>query len=1098
MLILHHVFTQRIAALFALLCLTSYAIDVDNAQELYDALNGTATEIVLTNTSTAYDAANVSSPGSQNYFIISRSGTSSNPIFIRANGTPSSAANAPTLESSLVIEGNYVVVENLNFSGDSGTDFKANLSGDGSREAAIEIYAGSGGSVGDYNIIRGCWFTDVMVDNVVRIGDHGDYNIVEYCYFKERQSGGSTLALTYYVTDYAAGDYVDGAHGVCLNNVIRYCHFDAKYPGSTTGGAIRMGRSDDDTLRYTNWTIEYCLFTDVDGNEMIENKSSGNTYRYLTFIDCDAKVQMRIGNSNTLNAIWMDNTRGIFIRGVGTISNGIKFVNSGSNQKFRFCAGSVRADEVTDQDGTYRKGEKNYAIPGISGSTSSKHANALNCALYNYTSDVSGRIVLGDNANYTLVQTVGYETENITIEGVDCASEDPFSGTCSDIVEETGYVIESSISVSETLSSGIPTYTPIELSSSEVGPAAMGSISPAEPDPIEGLVPVSITASGDSGGYVPLNTMDSDWTATSRWSSEGDGEWIEYDLGQNYSVDEVKIGWYLSDTRVWYYDIEVKAEGGSWSTVVSSGSSNGTSATNAFESVTFSSTTARYIRYVGHGNDNSNYWNSIVELSIIEASNSTPVANDDAYSEIHDSLWEVTDSVLNNDTDADSDPLTATKVTDIDNRVVLDPDGTFTYMPATGFVGAYTFTYTATDGTCTSEPATVTLTTTNTAPVGVADSYNTPMNTTLNVSAPGLLTNDTDAETDPLTASKVANPSDGTVTVNADGSFEYIPDTSFVGSDSFTYKANDGITDSSTTTVTINVTGLTPTEGLVPVSVSASDESGVYVAENTMNDDYDPTSRWSADGDGEWIEYDLGADFSIDEVKIAWYLSNVRVWYYDIQVKADGAGSWTTVVSSGESSGTSAVDAYESITFTAATARYVRYVGHGNDNSNYWNSLVEVAIIEADATNLADNGDMEDGTTSWTGSGSGVSVSSNTSIVHGGSKSLKAVGRTAYYHGARQDVTAEISSNGPGNYDYSCWMYNTGSTDTGKLTLKLITSNGNHYYTLTASATGSSWVEISGTKNITWTGTLNTAYLEGRLDNETADYYLDDVVLTKQ
>jgi len=47
----------------------------------------------------------------------------------------------------------------------------------------------------------------------------------------------------------------------------------------------------------------------------------------------------------------------------------------------------------------------------------------------------------------------------------------------------------------------------------------------------------------------------------------------------------------------------------------------------------------------------------------------------------------------------------------------------------------------------------------------------------------------------------VSNPQ-----VNANGSFTYAPASSFVGSDSFTYKANDGLADSNVATVTIQVT----------------------------------------------------------------------------------------------------------------------------------------------------------------------------------------------------------------------------------------------------------------------------------------------------
>jgi VCBS repeat-containing protein len=73
------------------------------------------------------------------------------------------------------------------------------------------------------------------------------------------------------------------------------------------------------------------------------------------------------------------------------------------------------------------------------------------------------------------------------------------------------------------------------------------------------------------------------------------------------------------------------------------------------------------------------------------------------------------------------------------------------------------------------------------------------------VAAPGLLANDSDANGDPLTASLDSPASSGDVTLSSDGSFEYLPDPGFTGTDSFTYTANDGALDSNVATVTITV-----------------------------------------------------------------------------------------------------------------------------------------------------------------------------------------------------------------------------------------------------------------------------------------------------
>lgn len=96
----------------------------------------------------------------------------------------------------------------------------------------------------------------------------------------------------------------------------------------------------------------------------------------------------------------------------------------------------------------------------------------------------------------------------------------------------------------------------------------------------------------------------------------------------------------------------------------------------------------------------------------------------------------------------------------------------------------------------------------NTAPVGEADSYLVRAGRTLAAAAPGVLRNDTDAEADPLTALLVDGPSHGALTLDADGGFRYSPSPGFTGADTFTYRARDGLANSSTTTVTIAVRAL--------------------------------------------------------------------------------------------------------------------------------------------------------------------------------------------------------------------------------------------------------------------------------------------------
>ncbi len=98
-------------------------------------------------------------------------------------------------------------------------------------------------------------------------------------------------------------------------------------------------------------------------------------------------------------------------------------------------------------------------------------------------------------------------------------------------------------------------------------------------------------------------------------------------------------------------------------------------------------------------------------------------------------------------------------------------------------------------------------TATNNPPLAVNDNYATNEETPLSVPAPGVLANDIDV--DALTAVLVSGPTHASAFgLNANGSFNYTPALNFFGTDTFTYKANDGATDGNTATVTITVSNV--------------------------------------------------------------------------------------------------------------------------------------------------------------------------------------------------------------------------------------------------------------------------------------------------
>lgn len=193
--------------------------------------------------------------------------------------------------------------------------------------------------------------------------------------------------------------------------------------------------------------------------------------------------------------------------------------------------------------------------------------------------------------------------------------------------------------------------------------------------------------------------------------------------------------------------------------------------------------------------------------------NNPPIAYDDVYSVLHDHTLTVNaPGVLGNDTDADSDPLSATLISGPSHGdVTLNGNGSFTYVPAAGYVGTDIFSYVAFDGFAYSNTATVTIYVTNQPPVANDDSYSTLHDKPLHVAAPGVLTNDTDGDNDPLTASLVAGPAHaGSFTFNGNGSFSYTPELHWTGTDQFSYQVSDGAA-TDTAVATINVENHAPT-----------------------------------------------------------------------------------------------------------------------------------------------------------------------------------------------------------------------------------------------------------------------------------------------
>jgi hypothetical protein len=139
------------------------------------------------------------------------------------------------------------------------------------------------------------------------------------------------------------------------------------------------------------------------------------------------------------------------------------------------------------------------------------------------------------------------------------------------------------------------------------------------------------------------------------------------------------------------------------------------------------------------------------------------------------------------------------------------------------------FTVTASVGDISGQ-ADVTIVSPNQPPTALDDDYDVDEDDTLNVSAPGVLSNDSDPDLDPMTAVLISDVSSGALNLNPDGSFSYDPDPEYSGPDSFTYIARDTSgADSNVATVNITVNIVNDSPVAVDDSYDVDENSSLVV-----------------------------------------------------------------------------------------------------------------------------------------------------------------------------------------------------------------------------------------------------------------------------
>ena len=191
-------------------------------------------------------------------------------------------------------------------------------------------------------------------------------------------------------------------------------------------------------------------------------------------------------------------------------------------------------------------------------------------------------------------------------------------------------------------------------------------------------------------------------------------------------------------------------------------------------------------------------------------------------------------------TDADSDTLSFNSVSTPSNGTLSGTAPNLTYTPAANFTGSDSFTFKVNDGTVdsiTTATVTITVTNVNDVPVALGQSVTTAEETAKTITLSG-----TDADSDTLSFNSVSTPSNGTLSGTAPN-LTYTPAANFTGSDSFTFKVNDGTVDSITTaTVTITVTNVNDVPVALGQSVTTAEETAKTITLSGTDADSDTLS----------------------------------------------------------------------------------------------------------------------------------------------------------------------------------------------------------------------------------------------------------------
>lgn len=332
--------------------------------------------------------------------------------------------------------------------------------------------------------------------------------------------------------------------------------------------------------------------------------------------------------------------------------------------------------------------------------------------------------------------------------------------------------------------------------------------------------------------------------------------------------------------------------------------------------------------------------------------NDAPVA----ATRIHTTQEDAPVSIVLGATDKDGDSLTYTLLSQPAKGTLTGTAPNLTYTPAANFNGSVSFTFKANDGKADSNTSAITISVSpvNDAPIVTGRSVSTTEGLPVAITLAG-----SDVDGDSLTFSVVSQPTKGTLTGTVPN-LTYQPSSGFYGSDSFTYRANDGTVNSTVATVNITVAKKNPGNATL---VSRSgwtlkyvDSQETFDAPATAAFDGDPATFWHT----QWrngvapmpheIQINLGA---VQDICGFLYLprqdgfSVGGVKDYEFHVSTDGV-TWGTPVASGSFANTSSE---QEVLFTTKSGQFIRLRVLSEIHGNQDTCIAELNVLKGSKVN---------------------------------------------------------------------------------------------------------------------------------------------------